>query len=60
MKKLLCLIRGHKTTAVHPIGLAAKPQGILPSIDGYVMYESDPNGRWEACMRCRKVLGETK
>lgn len=55
MKRIWCRIVGHDWTPVSRIGLAARPGGILPSLDGMVAYKPDSNGRHLACRRCRFV-----
>jgi hypothetical protein len=52
---LICRFRGHEDIPVKEVGLAARPGGILPSLDGYVAYTPDDSGPHNACLRCRRV-----
>lgn len=56
MRNLWCRIVGHRTIAVREVGVAARPNGMLPSLDGYMTYAPDPEGDRLACQRCRRVL----
>lgn len=55
MKRIICWLRGHVPVRVREVGVAARPGGILPAIDGYVVYEPAPDGDRYACARCRTV-----
>lgn len=57
MRRLACLLTGHREIRVREVGLAARPGGILPSIDGFIAYEPHPDGEHVACARCRRMLG---
>jgi hypothetical protein len=58
VKRLLCLLRGHAPIRVAPVDLLARPGGMLPALDGYVVYKPDPDGPRRACQRCHLVLGD--
>lgn len=58
--RLICRVIGHRTIPVSPIGIVPRPGGILPSVDGMIAYKPDPDGGYEACTRCRKVLDKER
>jgi hypothetical protein len=47
---------GHKLVNVREVGIAPRPGGMFPLLDGYVEYIEDKEGSIQACSRCRKVL----
>lgn len=55
MRRLRCLLTGHRPVPVRMVGLAPRPGGMLPMLDGYVTYAPDPDGEYTACQRCRRV-----
>jgi hypothetical protein len=56
MSRLWCAVVGHKTIRVREVGIAPRPGGMLPILDGYMTYAPDENGTHRACVRCRRVL----
>ena len=55
MKRLVCLVVGHDDIHVREVGIAPRPGGMLPMLDGYVTYAPHPGGDHRACRRCRRV-----
>lgn len=55
MRGLWCHVVGHDDIRVREAGIAARPGGMLPMLDGYVAYAPDANGEHLACRRCRRV-----
>lgn len=53
---VICQVAGHRPVKVRRVGTEPRPGGILPSIDGYAVYEEHPSGRSIACRRCGKML----
>lgn len=59
MRRLVCWLRqSHDEVGVVPVGVVARPGGMLPSLDGiqtYAVPEDPADATHKACRRCGRV-----